>query len=151
LSKRHSPSDADAERQPPTSVRILIVDDHEAWRRWVYSELRRQQHLQVVGEAADGLEAIRKAYELKPDIILLDINLPNLNGLEAATRIAQSTPDSKIIFLSTQSDPDLVRQALSTGATGYVFKADAKTELLAAIAAVIQGRGFVSRRLGTVF
>src|SRR5262245_12205759 len=92
VSKPHLPSDADAERQPPTSVKVLIVDDHEPWRRWVYRELGKQQQLQIVGEASDGLEAVRKAHELKPDLILLDIGLPNLNGLEAASQITQSTP-----------------------------------------------------------
>jgi DNA-binding NarL/FixJ family response regulator len=127
------------------------VDDYEPWRRWVYSELERQPQLQVVGEASDGLEAIRKTHELKPDIVLLDIGLQNLNGLEAANRIMQISPDSKIIFLSTQNDRDVIKQALSNGATGYVLKAEAKSELLDAIAAVIQGRRFVSRRLGIEF
>ena len=136
MSKGHSASD----------VRVLIVDDNERWRRWVNSELGQQQ-LQVVGEASDGLEAVRKAHELKPDVILLDIGLPNLNGLEVASRARQSTPDSKIVFLTAQNDPDLVKQAFSNGATGYVLKVDAKSELLAAIAAAVQGRRFVSRRL----
>jgi len=133
------------------SVRVLIVDDYEPWRRWVYSELGKQQQFQVIEEAADGLEAIRKAYELKPDVVLLDIGLPNLNGLEAAIRIAKSTPDAKIVFLTAQNDPDVVKRALSNGAAGYVLKGDAKTELLAAIAAVTHGRHFVSRRLATKF
>ena len=148
MSKRYSSSDSDSERQRSSSVRVLIVDDHEPWRRWVCSELGSQQQLQVVGEASDGLEAVHKAHELKPDIILLDIGLPNLNGLDAAKRITQSTPDSKIILLTAQNDSDLAKQALENGATGYVLKADAKTELLAAIAAVIQDLFFVSRRLG---
>jgi two-component system nitrate/nitrite response regulator NarL len=127
------------------------VDDYEPWRRWVYSQLARQQQFQIVGEASDGLEAVRKAHELKPDIILLDIGLPNLNGLEAANRIAQSNSNSKIVFLTAQNDSDVIKQALSNGATGYVLKVDAKTELLVAIAAVIQGRRFVSRQLAIEF
>jgi two-component system response regulator NreC len=113
----------------------------------VYLELASQEHLRVVGEASDGLEAVREACELKPDIILLDVGLPNLNGLEAASRIAHSTPDSKIVFLTTLKDRDIVERALSNGAKGYVLKEDARTELLAAIAAVLQGQHFVSRRL----
>lgn len=147
MPKRHSLSDADADRQVSSSVRVLIADDHEPWRHWICSELRRQPQLQVVGEASDGLEAVRKAHELKPEIILLDIGLPNLNGLEAAHRIAQSTSNTKIVFLTAQNDSDFVKQAFVNGASGYVLKADAKIELLAAIGAVIQGRRFVSRRL----
>ena len=139
MSEQHS--------QRSREARILIVDDHESWRRWVYLELASQQNLQVVGEASDGLEAVSKAFELKPDIILLDVGLPNLNGLEAASRIAQSTPDSRIVFLTTLKDLDIVKHALSNGAKGYVLKGDAKTELLAAIAVVLQGQHFVSRRL----
>jgi len=140
----------DAERQP-ASVRVLIVDDYEPWRRWVYAQLASQQQFQVVGEASDGLEAVAKADELKPDLILLDIGLPKLNGLEAATRIAQTHHETKIIFLSNQRETDVVTHALNNGAKGYVLKDDANTELLAAVAAVLQGGRFVSSRLGMKF
>ena len=151
MSKRYSPSDADSERQQSPSVRVLIVDDHEPWRRWVYSELASQQQLQVVGEASDGLEGVRKAQELKPDIILLDIGLPSLNGLDAAKRMAHDTPDSKILFLTSQIDPDVTKQSLSNGASGYLLKAYAGTELLTAIAAAVQGHRFVSRGVAIQF
>ena len=140
----------DAER-PPASVRVLIVDDYEPWRRWVYAQLASQQQFQVVGEASDGLEAVAKADELKPDLILLDIGLPKLNGLEAATRIAQTHHETKIIFLSNQWETDVVTHALNNGAKGYVLKDDANTELCAAVAAVLQGGRFVSSRLGMKF
>ena len=138
-------SKRDSKRFP--AVRVLIVDDHEPWRQWVNLELASQQHLRVVGEVSDGLEAVRKACELKPDIILLDVGLPNLNGVEAASRIAQSTPASRIVFVTAINDQDIVKSALSKGGKGYVLKEDAKTELLAAIAAVLQGQLFVSKRL----
>jgi DNA-binding NarL/FixJ family response regulator len=139
----------DVEGQPSPPVRVLIVDDDEPWRRWIYSELGNRRQFQIVGEASDGLEAVRKAGELKPDIILLDISLPSLNGFEVANRIARISPGSKMIFLTTESDLELVQQALSSGATGYVLKFDANKELLPAIAAVIQGSRFLSKRLAT--
>jgi len=129
-----------------SSVRILVVDDYEPWRRWVCSELRKRQ-IHVVGEASDGLEALRKAQALEPTVILLDIGLPELNGIEAATRIRQSAPAAKIIFLTREDDADVVKHALSTGAKGYVLKEEARTELLCAVEAVVEGKRFVSSRL----
>jgi DNA-binding NarL/FixJ family response regulator len=100
--------------------------------------------LQVVGEALDGLEAIQKAVELKPELILLDIGLPMLNGLEAARQIRKLVPESKVIFLSQESSADVLQEALRIGAWGYVVKAGAETELLTAVEAVISGKRFVS-------
>ena len=97
-----------------------------------------------MAEAVDGPEAIQKAEELKPDLIVLDIGLPKLNGIEAARRIRQLSPSSKIIFLSQNNDLDVVRAALSTGALGYVCKTDARSELLLAVEAVLRGKQFVS-------
>jgi len=102
---------------------------------------------QVVAEALDGSEAVQKAEELKPDLILLDIGLPKLNGIEAARRIRQLSPNSQIVFLSGNNDGDVVRAALSTGALGYVHKADAQSELLPAVDAVSRGKQFVSGSL----
>jgi DNA-binding NarL/FixJ family response regulator len=126
------------------SVRVLLVDDFEPWRRIVCSMLKGQTELQIVGEAADGLEAVIKAQELKPDLILLDVGLPNLNGLEAASRILQVAPGAKILFLTQIRDKDIVRSALSFGAQGYVLKIGAGTELLSAVARVLGGDDFVS-------
>ena len=100
---------------------------------------------QVIAEAADGPEAIQKAEELKPDLIVLDIGLPKLNGIEAARRIRQLSPSSKILFLSQNNDLDVVRAALSTG-LGYIQKTDVRSDLLPAIEAALQGRQFVSQR-----
>jgi DNA-binding NarL/FixJ family response regulator len=125
-------------------VRVLLVDDFEPWRRAVCSMLKGQTELQIVGEVGDGLEAVQKAQELKPDLILLDIGLPNLNGLEAASRIRQVAPGAKILFLTQIRDKDMVRAALSAGAQGYVLKTDAGSELLPAVAGVLGGDDFVS-------
>ena len=101
----------------------------------------------MIAEASDGSEAVQKAEELKPDLILLDIGLPKLNGIEAARRIRQCSPDTKIIFLSQNSDLDVVGTALGTGALGYVRKIDAGGELLLAVDAVLRGKQFVSSSL----
>jgi DNA-binding NarL/FixJ family response regulator len=129
-------------------VRILVVDDFEPWRRFVFSMLRKRPELQVICEASDGLQAVRKAEELLPDLILLDIGLPRLNGIEAARRIRKVAPKSKILFLSQESSPDVAQAALSLGASGYVIKTHAGSELLPAVEAVIQGNQFVSAGLG---
>jgi DNA-binding NarL/FixJ family response regulator len=126
---------------------ILVIDDFEGWRRQVRSLLQAQPEWQVIAEASDGSEAVQKAEELKPDLILLDINLPKLNGIEAARRIRQLSPTSRIIFLSQHDDPDMVRAALGTGVQGYVHKSDARSELRLAVDAVLRGKQFVSSRL----
>jgi len=125
-------------------IRILIADDFKDWQRQVLSLFRARPEWQVIAEAADGPEAIQKAEELKPDLIVLDIGLPKLNGIEAARRIRQLSLSSKIVFLSQNHDLDVVRAALSTGALGYVNKTDARRDLLPAVDAALQGKEFVS-------
>jgi DNA-binding NarL/FixJ family response regulator len=125
------------------AVRVLLVEDFEPFRRFVTSTLAGLRDLQVIGEASDGLAAVQKAVEQKPDLILLDIELPILNGFEAARQIRKLVPESKIIFLSLESSADVVQEALSIGAWGYVVKARAGTELVAALEAVISGKRFV--------
>jgi DNA-binding NarL/FixJ family response regulator len=126
------------------TVRVLVVDDYEPWRRFVASEFQKLPELEIVGEASDGQVAVQQAGELHPDMILLDIGLPTLNGLEAANRIRQVAPDAKIIFLTQNSDRDVVRAALSTGARGYVLKTDAGGELYPAMVGVLDSDNFVS-------
>jgi DNA-binding NarL/FixJ family response regulator len=126
---------------------ILLVDDYESWRRFVSSTLKHTPKLQIVGEVCDGLEAVQKAQELQPDLIVLDIGLPRLNGIEAARQIRKVAPESKVIFMTENNDPDIAAEGLGTGATGYIVKSDAGRELLGAIEAALQGKQFVSTRL----
>jgi DNA-binding NarL/FixJ family response regulator len=132
-------------------IRVLVVEDFEDWRRQVRFMIQARTEWQVIAEASDGSEAVQKAEELKPDLILLDIGLPKLNGIEVARRIRQRSPSSKIIFLSQNSDLDVVRAALDTGALGYVRKTDARRELLPAMDAVLRGKQFVSSSLNRPF
>jgi DNA-binding NarL/FixJ family response regulator len=125
-------------------IRVLVVEDYEPFRRFLRSTLEKRPELQLVGEASDGLEAVNKAEALRPDLVTLDLGLPTLNGIEAARRIRKLCPDCAILFVSQESSPDAVREALSTGATGYVAKTRAATDLLAAVEAVREGRQFVS-------
>jgi DNA-binding NarL/FixJ family response regulator len=121
----------------PAAVRILIAEDFLPYRQLVCSMLARRGDLRIVEEVSDGLEAVQKAVELKPDLILLDIGLPTMNGIEAARRIRAQVPESKIIFSSQECSADVIQEALSTGAGGYVLKAQAGRQLLATIDAAI--------------
>ena len=125
-------------------IRVLVVDDFESWRRFHCSALQKESNFQVVGEVSDGLEAVQKAQQLQPDLILLDIGLPSLNGIEAARRIRQISANSKILFVSENRSADIVNEALNTGAVGYVLKFDVAGELLRAVRAVLEGGRFVS-------
>jgi DNA-binding NarL/FixJ family response regulator len=130
--------------QPLSPIRILVVDDFEGWRRQVRLLFQARPQWQVIAEVSDGSEAVQKVADLKPDLIVLDIGLPKLNGIEAARGMRHLSPTSTIVFLSLNNDPDVVRAALSTGALGYVHKTDVRRDLLPAIEAVLQGRQFVS-------
>jgi DNA-binding NarL/FixJ family response regulator len=130
--------------QPLSPIRILVVDDFEGWRRQVRLLFQARPQWQIIAEVSDGSEAVQKVADLKPDLIVLDIGLPKLNGIEAARGMRHLSPTSTIVFLSLNNDPDVVRAALSTGALGYVHKTDVQRDLLPAIEAVLQGRQFVS-------
>jgi len=128
---------------PVAPIHILVVEDFEPWRRSLRSMLKRRADVRIVGEAADGLEAVQKTSELKPDLVLLDISLPTLNGIEAAKRILQNVP-TKVLFITLNSDAEVVQAALNTGAKGYLLQSDAGSELWPAIEAVLQGKQYVS-------
>jgi DNA-binding NarL/FixJ family response regulator len=128
-----------------STVRILVVDDFALFRQSVVELLGKRPELQVVGEASDGLEALQRAVELRPDLILLDIGLPSLNGIQVAREMRSLAPESRIIFLSQESSADVVQEALSLDAWGYVVKTKAPVDLFAAVEAVLSGRTFVSR------
>jgi DNA-binding NarL/FixJ family response regulator len=128
------------------ALRTLIVDDHEELRKLLRSMLQTKTECVIVGEATDGLQAIEQAKELQPDLILLDLSLPKLNGMEAGRRILKACPHAKIVFLSQDSSRDVIQGALSLGASGYLLKSDA-TELPLAVDAISRGEVFVSRRV----
>ena len=124
--------------------RILVVEDHAPFRRITCEALRRRAGFEIF-EAADGLEALRKAEELQPDLILLDINLPKLDGFAVAEEVRILAPRARLLFMSQESSPDIVQLALGLGAHGYIHKTSAGTDLLPAIDAVLDRRRFVSR------
>jgi DNA-binding NarL/FixJ family response regulator len=125
-------------------VRILVVDDYEPWRRYVSTALQTKPEFEIVGEAIDGLEAVRKAQQLQPHLVLLDIGLPKLNGIEAGRQIRELSPKSKILFVSENRCWEIIEKALCIGAGGYVVKSAAGGELLSAVEAVLNGQRFVS-------
>jgi DNA-binding NarL/FixJ family response regulator len=125
-----------------------VVEDFAPWRHFVIAQLSEKGDMRIVGVASDGLEAVVKAEELQPDLILLDIGLPTINGIEAARRIRKAAPNSKILFLSQEVDADVARAALGDG-HGYVVKSDANNDLIAAVEAVLQGKKFVSLQLSS--
>jgi DNA-binding NarL/FixJ family response regulator len=125
-------------------VRVLVVEDFAPFRQLICSLLANNPNLKVIGEVSDGLAAVRTAEEFQPDLILLDIGLPSMNGIEAARRIRQLSPNSRILFVSQESSADVVEEALCSGALGYVVKMHAGSELLAAVEAVLRGTQFVS-------
>jgi len=123
----------------------LIVDDFEQWRRSMYSILAEDADLEVVGESGDGLDAVQKSGELLPDLVLLDIELPKMNGLDAARQIRRVSPRTKILFLSSYHSIEVMREALKIGA-GFVVKADAARDLLSIVRAIVRNEPFVRFR-----
>lgn len=131
-------------------VRMLIADDQRPIREWVRSKLCSSARFEIVAEAGDGYETVAKAEALNPDVVLLDIGMPGLNGIETATLLRSVVPQAKIIFLSQNADPDVIRKALNDGARGFVLKCKAESDLLPAIHTVLLGETFSSDVLGDV-
>ena len=128
-------------------VRILVVDDFDPWRRFVSSTFQQRKDLQILLEVSDGPEAIYCGEDLRPDLVVLDIGLPNLNGIEAARRIFRFVPGTKIIFVSEERSAEIADEALRTGGSAYVVKSHAAGELLRSIEAALQGNRFTSTGL----
>src|SRR5215470_3565602 len=115
-----------------------VVDDFEDWRQFVCSTIAEVAGLQVIAEASDGVEAVQKASVLKPDLVLLDIGLPKLNGIEAARQIVNCSPESQIVFVTENPSSDVIEECLRAGASGYVVKSSASRDLMPAIQAAIK-------------
>jgi DNA-binding NarL/FixJ family response regulator len=134
---------------PSPSIRVLIAEDYEPYRRFVSSTVQGISTTFSTLEVGDGQEAVQKAKEFQPELILLDIGLPSLNGIEAAKQIREFSPQSRILFVTMESSAEMVEGALATGAAGYLVKADAARELVLAIEAVLRGEKYLSNRLAS--
>lgn len=127
-------------------VSILLVEDFAHYRAYIAALLQSHPQFNVVDEASEGLEAVEKARQWKPDVILMDIGLPRLNGIEAVRQIREVSPHSRVVFLSQDTSPELVAEAIKLGGFGYVFKTEAEKNLLVAINAALEGKPFFSGR-----
>ena len=125
-------------------IRVLLADDHGLMRKGVRSVLAQDSSIEVLGEASDGAEAVRMAEDARPDVIVMDIAMPQLNGIEAAAQIARKDKRVGILILSMYSDEEYLLRALSAGARGYLLKDSAEPDLLRAVRAVAAGRTFFS-------
>lgn len=130
------------------ATRVLVVDDYAPWRRFTNRTLQQVPNCEIIAEASDGFAAVQRAQEFQPDLILLDIGLPGLNGIEAARRIRTCSPQSKILIISAQRTPEIVQEAFRVGAHGYVLKSHARQDLIPALNIVLAGERFVSISLG---
>ena len=133
-------------KQLVKKIRILLVDDHPIVREGIKSALSKRKNISIVGEADTGEEAMVKARKLSPDVILMDINMPGMSGLETSRRLRKSVPDSKILALTMHENREYVLEMTQLGARGYVFKDSSPSELLRAIEAVHSGEFFFSPR-----
>lgn len=133
-----------ARQEPPMTTRILLVDDHPIVREGLKTVLQRRPGWEVVGEASNGAEALEKAQDLLPDVMVLDITMPKMNGLDVCRIVRQRTPELEVLFVTQHDSPQMMREALGAGAKGYVVKSNAARDLLDAIEVVSQHRVFTS-------
>jgi DNA-binding NarL/FixJ family response regulator len=133
------------------TIRILLVDDHPIVRQGLRALLEGRPGWEVIGEASDGLEAVDQATRLQPDVMVLDVTMPRMNGLEACRVIRKKKPGLEILFVTQHDSPQMMREALDAGARGYVVKSNAARDLLEAVEAVSQHRVFTAlNRRGSV-
>lgn len=141
-------ADAEVPDQPspvaPDAIRVMICDDHALFRRGLIMVLESEDGIDVVGEAEDGAEAIRKAEELAPDVVLMDVRMPNVSGIEATRAIAEVVPSAKILMLTVSDEEDDLYDAIKAGATGYLLKEISIEEVASAIRAVVSGQSLIS-------
>jgi DNA-binding NarL/FixJ family response regulator len=134
-----------------TSVRILVVEDFEPWRDFFRAELQRDFEMEIVGELSDGAHIVQEVERLRPDLVLMDIGLASINGIEAAKLVRECSPDTKILFVSENRSGDIARKAMDSGGNGYLVKIDVRRELLSGIRAVLAGRRFISSSMAGHF
>lgn len=131
-------------------IRIVLADDHEIMREGMCALLRKQEDVEVVGQAADGREAVKFVKELQPDVVIMDIGMPNLNGIEATRQMVAENPDLKVMALSTHSDGSIVAKMLKAGASGYMLKESAFSELMDGISAMSKNNTYLCSRIAKV-
>ena len=131
-------------------LRVLLADDHELVRRGIRGLLHAKRKWRVVGEASDGIEAIEKTKSLKPDIVILDMDMPNLNGLQATPRIREAAPAAKIIALTLHESAEMVRRALEAGAHGFVLKSDLAERLVTALREISSVKPFLTPKASDI-
>jgi DNA-binding NarL/FixJ family response regulator len=139
-----------APRSATITARILLVDDHEIIRKGLKSILEARKDWEIVGEATTGREAVRKVEELKPDVVVLDISMPELNGLEAVRQIVRIAPRTEVLVLTMHESEDLVREVLEAGARGYLLKSDAARQLISAIETLRFHRPYLTSKVNEV-
>ena len=131
-------------------IRILLADDHTVVRDGLRALVEKQPDMAVVGEAADGRDTIRMAEEHSPDVVIMDIAMPNMNGIEATRRIVASNPQTAVLILSMHQDESYVLRSLKAGARGYLLKDSVRSDVIDAIRAVVQGRSFLTRKVSRI-